>query len=97
MRKMLSLIAAAALVAAPLAFAEDAATNPNDVMQTAPGQQVADASSSEATPASEAMPAAEPTAEPAKAAPHHKHKGKHHHHKHHAAGNTDMATPATSQ
>ena len=86
MRKMITLIAAAALVASPFAFAEDATNNPNDVMQTVPGQQVADAGTTTTTTTADATPAAEPSAEPAAepAKPvHHKHHKKHHHKHHH--------------
>jgi hypothetical protein len=88
MRKMITLIAAAALVASPFAFAEDATNNPNDVMQTVPGQQVADAgmtntTTADAAPASsDPSAAAAPMSEPAKPM-HHKHHHKKHHHKHH--------------
>jgi hypothetical protein len=88
MRKMITLIAVAALAASPFAFAEENNSNPNDVLQTVPGQgpTVAENTAAPAAPAeaSAGDSAASGSADQAPAKPkHHKHHVKKHHHKHH--------------
>jgi hypothetical protein len=96
MRKMITLIAAAALVASPFAFAEETTGNPNDVLQTVPGQEmagptIADSAPAAATPNADAgdsptsgsEAAAEGKSAPATATKHKHHAKKHHKHHHH--------------
>jgi hypothetical protein len=97
MRKMITLVAAAALAASPFAFAEDQTTtgNPNDVLQTVPGQ-MADSTPTPVTTPGDAT--AGPEEQPA-AAPMKKHHHKHHHHvvhhHHHHHHHTTAAAPSS--
>ncbi len=107
MRKMITLIAAAALVASPFAFAEDNNTgNPNDVLQTVPGQEngptIADAGTAAAAPSNasagdSAASGSDAAAETPKPKHHKHHVHKHHHHHHTAPAATspssEKATP----
>lgn len=105
MRKMITLIAAAALAASPFAFAEDQTTtaNPNDVLQTVPGQ-MADSSTTttttttpgDATPAPEEQPAAAPMKKHHHKHHHHVHHHVHHHHHHHHHTTTTTTTAPSS-
>jgi hypothetical protein len=100
MRKMITLIAAAALVASPFAFAEDQTTgNPNDVLQTVPGQMAdsgtppaAPTEAGDATPPSGGDAAAEPAKKPVH---HHKHHVHHYHHHHHHHHHHTVTAPST--
>jgi hypothetical protein len=96
MRKMITLIAAAALVASPFAFAEETTGNPNDVLQTVPGQETAGPTIAENaapvapanadagdSPTSGSDAAAEAKTAPMTATKHKHHAKKHHKHHHH--------------
>ena len=96
MRKLITLLAVATLAASPFAFAEEQAGNPNDVLQTVPGQNGSNENMTVADNAAAAAPVA-PEEQAAKTAEadqdaaeakhakkhHHKHHVKKHHHKHH--------------
>jgi hypothetical protein len=105
MRKMITLIAAAALVASPFAFAEDTTGNPNDVLQTVPGQAngptIADAGTAPAAPDNASAGDSAPSGNDAAAngdtakPKHHKHHVKKHHHHHHKKAATTPSEKET--
>lgn len=105
MRKLITLIAAAALVASPFAFAEDATqnTNPNDVLQTVPdqptGPTVADNSSDTTAPSTASAGDSTPNDQAATSAakPKHKKHTKHHHKHHHKKSTAPSSDTHTSK
>jgi hypothetical protein len=110
MKKLITLVAAASLIASPFALADNGApSNPNDVLHQIPNNggntTVAEAATSPSTTPSNEMPSqplTEPTAKPMKGKHHHKHhnKHKHHachtHHKKHHAENMSNAAPVAA-
>jgi hypothetical protein len=108
MRKMITLIAAAALVASPFAFAEETTGNPNDVLQTVPGQETAGPTiadntapaAPDAATAGDATPSGnDAAAEGKKPTTTHKkhHVKKHHKHHHHKTSSAPSSDTHTSK